>query len=112
MLEHDADPKVIAVGFELSCVLKQCTWCRLLRDETGSMTSSESSFSLITSSFTQRLQQWAQPSIRDVADDYHVTIWLGDLNYRCQAVFTPDIPILLSMCCILKHRLGPAHHVY
>ncbi|KAL0055091.1 hypothetical protein WJX82_006902 [Trebouxia sp. C0006] len=57
---------------------------RLLRDETGSMTSSESSFSLITSSFTQRLQQWAQPSIRDVADDYHVTIWLGDLNYRVE----------------------------
>ncbi|DBA74244.1 TPA: Inositol polyphosphate phosphatase-like 1b [Trebouxia sp. C0004] len=57
---------------------------RLLRDETGSVTSSESSFSLITSSFTQRLQQWAQPSIRDVADDYHVTIWLGDLNYRVE----------------------------
>jgi len=79
-------------------VLTQCAWCRLLRDETGSMTSSESSFSLITSSFTQRLQQWAQPSIRDVADDYHVTIWLGDLNYRYQAVFTPDTPTLLVMC--------------
>ncbi|KAL0022453.1 hypothetical protein WJX79_002592 [Trebouxia sp. C0005] len=57
---------------------------RLLRDETGSLSSSEGSFSLITSSFTQRLQQWAQPSMRDVADDYHVTIWLGDLNYRVE----------------------------
>jgi hypothetical protein len=105
VLEHDADHKEVAIILELSCVLKQCAWCRLLRDETGSMTSSESSFSLITSSFTQRLQQWAQPSIRDVADDYHVTIWLGDLNYRYQAIFTPVITLLPSMC-MFKHCLG------
>ncbi len=49
--------------------------------------------------------------MRDVADDYHVTIWLGDLNYRYQAVFTPDIPILPCMCTF-KHYLGPAHYVY
>lgn len=55
---------------------------RLLRDETGSISSSEGSFSSPSSSFTQRLQQWAQPSFRDVADDFHVTFWLGDLNYR------------------------------
>ena len=61
---------------------------RLWRDETGSMTSSESSFSGPTASFTQRLQQWASPSLRDVADDYHVTIWLGDLNYRCYTKYT------------------------
>ena len=110
MLEHDTVFHVVAVGLGLSCLLNQCAWCRLLRDETGSMTSSGSSFSLITSSFTQRLQQWAQPSIRDVADDYHVTIWLGDLNYRYPAAFTPGVPILLVMC-MFKHCLGPAHHV-
>lgn len=47
------------------------------------MSSSEGSFSSSAGSFTQRLQSWAQPSARDVADDYHVTIWMGDLNYRC-----------------------------
>ena len=48
------------------------------------MSSSEGSFSSPSriSSFTQRLAQWAQPSLRDVADDFHVTFWMGDLNYR------------------------------
>ena len=100
MLEHDANHKEqVAIGLELSCVLQQCACCRLLRDETGSMTSSESSFSLITSSFTQRLQHWAQPSIRDVADDYHVTIWLGDLNYRYPAALPLVYLSYLSCAC-------------
>lgn len=66
-----------------SVVAKHISCCRLLHDETGSVSSSEGSFSNSpTGSFSQRLQSWAQPSARDVADDYHVTIWLGDLNYR------------------------------
>lgn len=78
---------------------------RLLRDETGSISSSESSFSAITSSFTQRLQQWAQPSLRDVADDYHVTVWLGDLNYRCESKM-----VISKLSCTHVASLNMVHN--